>query len=215
MAGKKKKSELESLKAEMTSLSEAVWALRERLAVQAAADAAQQSASKDSTSANGEAAGAEALALAEPVHSSGESGLISTYGYYEAGDRGYRWAREEVPVATLLALDDARAAQMLSALGHRQRLAILEAILQRPRSAAELVDLLNLGTTGAAYHHLNVLQAADLVVQEGRGVFAVHGQRVQGFLILLAGLADMLDLARSAGSFALAESGESTEDGAG
>lgn len=217
MAGnkKKQKSELDSLKAELTSLSEAVWALRERLTVQAAADAARESATRGPAAADGRSAGAGVAARVERVHATGEAGLIRTYGYYETGDRGYRWAREAVPVTDLLALDDARAAQLLSALGHRQRLAILKAVLDRPRSAVDLVDLLNLGTTGAAYHHLNVLQAVDLVVQESRGVFAIHAQRVQGLLILLAGIADMLDPAPESAPVDLAESGATTQDGAG
>lgn len=216
MAGnKKKKSDLDALKAEMTSLSEAVWALRERLTVQAAADAARESSGKPSRTVNGSDQAGKAAALERTVRERDETRLVSTYGYYEAGDRGYRWAREELSAADLLALDDERVAQLLSALGHRQRLAILKAVLERPCSAAELVDRLQLGTTGAAYHHLNVLQAADLVAPEGRGVFAFHGHRVPGFLTLLAGVAEMMDPTFTAGPFALAGSNDGEEDGAG
>lgn len=200
MAGnKKKKSELEALKAEMTTLSEAVWALRERLTIQAATDAARDSPGTMSR----RAPDTDVDGRAERTRGGDEPGFVSTYGYYEAGNRGYRWEQEEQSVDALLAVDDERAAHLLSALGHRQRLAILLAILERPCSAAELVERLGLGTTGAAYHHLNVLQAADIVVQESRGVFSFHGHRVPGFLTLLAGVAGMLDIEFSAGPFAL------------
>ncbi len=94
------------------------------------------------------------------------------------------------PLSTdLMSVDEDDAARILSALGHRQRLAIVKQLVRRPSSAAELVEELNLGTTGAAYHHLNVLLAADLVVQQSRGVYAVDDSRVTGLLTLLAGVA--------------------------
>lgn len=189
MAGKKKKSDLDALKAEVTSLSEAVWALRDRLAVQAAADAARESSGHAAGAPNGDAA----------------SSRISLPGNDTA----------IFAPADLLALDDSRAAQLLSALGHRQRLAIVRAILERPRSATELVDLLQLGTTGAAYHHLNVLQAVGIVGQEGRGIFTMDAQRVPGLLALLAAIDGMLDPGRVAGPADLARTGPGAEDGAG
>lgn len=212
MAGKKKKNELDGLKAEVTALSEAVWALRDRLTAQAAADAARQTRpapAPSETAANGKTA---TLEMQTRVNDG--SGFVSTYGYYESGGLGYRWSREEIPAADLLELDEDRAAQLLSALGHRQRLAILRAVLEGPSSASELVERLHLGTTGAAYHHLNVLQAAGLVTQASRGTFAFHGHRVQGFLTLLAGIADLMDPTYSAGPFELASEVAAPEDNA-
>ncbi len=214
MAGKKKKNELDSLKAEVTALSEAVWALRDQLTTQAAADAARETFAPPARSSSGPAANGATATLEQQTRDGDGSGFISTYGYYESGDRGYRWSREEIPARDLLALDDGSAAQLLSALGHRQRLAILKSVLEAPCSATELVERLHLGTTGAAYHHLNVLQAAGLVTQETRGTFAVHGHRVQGFLTLLAGIADMMNPSWSAGPFELAPDAVPAEDNA-
>lgn len=217
MAGKKKKNELDGLKAEVTALSEAVWALRDQLTARAAADAARENSNsaKPVRSSSAPATNGATATLEQRTRSGDNSGFVSSYGYYESGDRGYRWSREEIPAGDLLALDDDRAAQFLSALGHRQRMAILKAVLERPCSATELVERLHLGTTGAAYHHLNVLQAAGLVTQESRGTFAVHGHRVQGFLTLLAGIADMMDTTYSAGPFDLAHTNMDGDDSAG
>lgn len=212
MAGKKKKNDFEALRSEVTALSEAVWALRDRLTAQTAADAAREASTRSARFPDGSGAAARTAAPEERTRGRDRSGFVSTYGYYESGDRGYRWSREDVPTGDLLALDDDRAAQVLSALGHRQRLAILKAVLEHPCSATELVERLHLGTTGAAYHHLNVLQAAGLVTQEGRGTFAVHDHRVQGFLTLLAGISDILDPTHSAAPFELASSAMALED---
>ena len=52
-----------------------------------------------------------------------------------------------------------------------------------------MVSSLELGTTGAAYHHLKALQGAGLVVQQERGVFEIAPDQV-GFVIgVLAALA--------------------------
>ncbi len=101
---------------------------------------------------------------------------------------------------------------MLAALGHRQRLLLLKAILQRPASVAELVERLGMGTTGQAYHHLHLLQAADLIEQEARGQFSFKGHRVPGFLTLLAGIWDMLDPQYSVGAWS-EEQGGATDGG--
>jgi DNA-binding transcriptional ArsR family regulator len=80
------------------------------------------------------------------------------------------------------------AATILAAAGHPQRLAILGHILQKPSSAGELVETLGLGTTGAAYHHLNVLQAAGFVSQVQRGTFRFQPEKIPVFSTLMAAL---------------------------
>jgi len=182
MCAKKAKNEIEALRGDLQSLSEAVWALRDHVTVQSAAAAA----------ANGAAAGGAnktrpiATDLAERA---GDQGIVSTRGYYvdSNGSREYRWELER-SASDLLAVDDDLVTRILAAVGHKQRLLILKAILDRPSSAADLVAALDLGTTGAAYHHLNVLQAADLVTQEGRGTFVVRPQRVSAIFAMLAGV---------------------------
>lgn len=209
MAGKKVKSEVDGIRTELQHLSEAVWALREHLAVQDAITAASSpprrspngahtggSAGVDgptdgaSGAAIGVTTGAAADFARRVSESRSERGIVATWGQFQDSKRtaAYRWELEE-DAETLLAIDDNQVAQVLAAIGHRQRLAILKMILDQPRSAADLVTALGLGTTGAAYHHLNVLQAADLVTQEERGVYIAQPHRVSAIFAILAGVA--------------------------
>lgn len=149
-----------------------------------------------------------AVHLARRAEELGASGLLTHVGYYGSGNRAYYWAADERRAEDVLGQDGERVARVLSALAHRQRLAILRAILQGPESAAELVERLGMGTTGQFYHHLNVLQAADLVRQEERGMFAFTNHRVPAFLTLLSGVRELLDTRYSAGSWGDATSGE-------
>jgi len=50
-------------------------------------------------------------------------------------------------------------------------------------------------TTGQVYHHLKPLLAADLIMEDdnNRGCYFVQPHRVQGVIMLLAGISDMLD----------------------
>ena len=129
----------------------------------------------------------------------GVSGLLTRYGYYGSAKRSSTWSKDEQTAEELLGQDPVQVARVLAALGHPQRLQLLKAILERPASAAELVEQLGLRTTGQAYHHLHVLHAADLIYQEERGRFAFRPHRVQAFLTLLAGVSDALDPRYSAG----------------
>ncbi len=83
-----------------------------------------------------------------------------------------------------------RAAALMSALSQPQRLRIVLMLAESPRSVATLVEALGLKTTGAAYHHLNVLTNAGLVVQPERGSFALapeSGDEVNALLVALFG----------------------------
>jgi len=208
MAGKKVKGEVEGIRTELQNLSEAVWALREQVSVQAAVSAASTPSHRSPNGARvatGAAAGV-ASDLATRAGSDSEQGTVVTRGVFQdaKGMRQYRWESEE-GAATLLGIDDALVAHLLAAIGHRQRIAILKTILNQPSSAADLVATLDLGTTGGAYHHLNVLQAADLVTQEERGVYIVQPHRVSAIFAILAGVL-------SANDTTYTESGVPTDD---
>ena len=63
-------------------------------------------------------------------------------------------------------------------------------------TVAMLVEKCGFNSTGQVYHHLKPLIAADLVfeVEQGdRGVYAVKPHRVQGIIMLLAGISDLVD----------------------
>lgn len=196
MAGKKVKSELETMRGELRGLSEAVWALRDQITFEAATAAA--------TNGSG---GRHHAEVAADLEADGDGrGIVVTRGIVRnaSGSREYRWDLE-TSVESMLEADDGQAAQLLAAIGHRQRLAILKAIFNAPSTAAELVTTLDLGTTGAAYHHLNVLQSAGLVFQESRGVFELQPERVSTILAILAGFS-------SSSSASDIEAGDSDEE---
>jgi DNA-binding transcriptional ArsR family regulator len=93
--------------------------------------------------------------------------------------------RSEESVEGLLKLPDYKVAQVLSVLGSEVRLAMLRSMLWEPKTAAELVTQLQLGTTGQAYHHLRELERAGYIEQrEGRYHFAKGFMSV--YLIALA-----------------------------
>ncbi len=180
MAGKKAKSELESIRTEINELTEAIYALRQHVAIESAATAVSRQV--DGTGRRSGTA----------VRSTGsETGTIDVSGSIQIARHGdealaFQWESAGLSIARILDQDHDQLARVLAAIGHRQRLAILNSILSKPSSAADLVADLQLGTTGAAYHHLNVLQTAGLVKQEERGIFAVNPERVATIVTILA-----------------------------
>jgi DNA-binding transcriptional ArsR family regulator len=93
----------------------------------------------------------------------GHFGALSVEG--EPHSWWYLLYDEAIP--KLLATPEYKVAQVLSALGSEVRLALLRALLEAPRTVAELVAELHLGTTGQAYHHLRELERAGYVEQRG------------------------------------------------
>ena len=183
MAGKKVKNEVDSMRNDLKQLTEAVWALRDQVSSNSAASAVSRSGK--SLQREARVADLEATAAGED-----SAGAVSAFGYYGSseGDGAIRWALDAAGVDTLTDIDTASAASTLAAVGHPQRLAILNAILGKPTSAGELVETLSLGTTGAAYHHLNVLQSAGFVTQMHRGIFRFREEKIPVYLTLLAAL---------------------------
>ncbi len=101
---------------------------------------------------------------------------------------------QERKLTALLNADSEKTAKILSALGHQQRLDILRVILSEPLNGSELVERLNMGTTGQLYHHLKALLGADLLVQEERGGrYTIPIGRVLPLLMLLAAVSDLMD----------------------
>ncbi|MFF4491343.1 ArsR/SmtB family transcription factor [Streptomyces sp. NPDC001544] len=85
-------------------------------------------------------------------------------------------------------LDDdwTRVAEPLAALGHPVRLRLLREILGGRRTAAELAELDEVGTTGQIYHHLRQLSAAGWLHTTARGRYAVPAGRVVPLLVALS-----------------------------
>ncbi len=126
---------------------------------------------------------------------SGDSGRIAYAGVFTNGENQSTWSRESVSADGLLRLAGTPAAdRVMRALGGPE-LTMLTAMLKGSRSVSQLVEDCGFGTTGQAYHHLKALLAADLVQEEPsapRGRYRVIPHRVQGVLMVLCGVADLL-----------------------
>ena len=125
----------------------------------------------------------------------GESGLITYLGVYNSGGRQSNWIRHQVSADDLLSLiENGMAGKVLACIGSQQRLGMLLEILRGPKTVADLVEKCGFGSTGQVYHHLKPLLAADIIAEDGKkGVYVVQPHKVQGIIMLLAGISDMVD----------------------
>lgn len=98
------------------------------------------------------------------------------------GHLEYQWGR---PTDPLLRAEWADRADRIAALGHPLRLSMLRLLLEGDRTVAQLVDELDLGSTGVAYHHLNQLQNAGWATSPRRGVWAVPASRIVPLLAII------------------------------
>lgn len=131
----------------------------------------------------------------------GDSGRISYMGVFSSGDRQSNWVRHNVNTDILFELaESGKAAQVLSSIGSNDRLKLLLTLLKKPMTVAQLVEQAGFTSTGQVYHHLKALQAADLIVEE-KGRYSVRHHRVQGIIMLLAGVSDMVDEAYTRGDW--------------
>src|SRR5699024_2071305 len=102
-----------------------------------------------------------------------------------AGHLEYQWAR---PTEHLLETDWQQHAESVGALGHPLRMVILRRLLDGEHPVAQLVEELELGSTGVAYHHLSALQAGGWVHSPRRGSWALLTPRVIPLLTILIAL---------------------------
>ena len=86
-------------------------------------------------------------------------------------------------------------AEVLAALGHPVRLALVRRLLAGPASAADLQDAAGLSSTGQVYHHLRALTAARVVEQDGR-TFRVPTTGVVPILTMMLAAGDVAGLLR-------------------
>ena len=122
-----------------------------------------------------------------------DSGVVS----YEGAVRLHgevSWRIDYSPSAAL-GLPAAPTAEVLAALGHPVRLALVRRLLTGPASAAELQDAAELSSTGQVYHHLRALTAARVVEQDGRS-FRVPATGVVPVLTMLLAAGDVAGLLR-------------------
>ncbi|WP_193105153.1 helix-turn-helix domain-containing protein [Brachybacterium sp. FME24] len=119
----------------------------------------------------------------------GDPGAVLFAGSVEVGlgHVEYQWAR---PTEYLLATDWADRAESVAALGHPLRLAILRRLLDGEHTVAQIVDELELGSTGVAYHHLSALQTGGWVTSPRRGSWSIPASRVIPLLTIVTALED-------------------------
>ena len=130
--------------------------------------------------------------------SRGDCGCLTYMGVFTSGGRQSTWIRNEVSADRLLALIENRTAEkVLACIGNNDRLNILLAIMKKPMTVAQLVEECGYHSTGQVYHHLKPLVTADLIIEDskniGKGYYVVQPHRVQGIIMLLAGISDMVD----------------------
>ncbi|MCQ6561966.1 ATP-binding protein [Paenibacillus mendelii] len=130
----------------------------------------------------------------EAAESMASAGELYFSGYYNHDNTRFRWEPKSRSVSQILAADGDKAAKVIGALGHKQRLDIIRTVLYQPMNGAELVERLNMGTTGQLYHHLKALLGADLLQQDDRGGrYSIPRHRTLPLLLLLAATSDLLD----------------------
>ena len=125
------------------------------------------------------------------------AGRLSYIGTYESGGNQSTWIRHSVDVDPLLQqIENGSAARVLSCVGSNDRLRLLLAMLKKPMTVSQMVTECGFNTTGQVYNHLRSLIAVDLVVEDSnrsRGTYSIRPHRVQGLIMLLAGINDLLD----------------------
>ena len=124
------------------------------------------------------------------------TGRITYMGVFASGGRQSNWIKHSLNTDDLLPLIENRTAEkVLACVGSNDRLNMLLAILRKPRTVAELVSDCSYSSTGQVYHHLKPLLAADLVAEDEhrRGSYIIQPYRVQGLVMLLAGIGDLVD----------------------
>lgn len=116
----------------------------------------------------------------------GTQGRIAYGGRLRAPGSGEVVWQLEHPVADVLGGDLDGAADVLQALGHPFRLALLRRLLLGAQTLSELAEVGDGGTTGQLHHHLRELRSAGLVVSRRRNHYEIPTDRVVAVLIIVA-----------------------------
>lgn len=122
---------------------------------------------------------------------------IVTYagGYRPNDDTTVYWSAKERTFDDILeSLGSSDAEKVLAAIGSRQKLDILLALLHAPMTVNDLVAYIGFNTTGQVYHHIHQLLATKVVVeQEGaKGYYTINPSMTPGILMILTGVRDIL-----------------------
>ena len=132
------------------------------------------------------------------------TGCITYLGVFASGGNQSSWVSKDKDTDDLLGLaENGMAKKVLACIGSQTKLKILSALLKKRMTVSELVEQLNLGSTGQAYHHLRTLITADFVKEDEKfkGSYVIVPHRVSGIIMILAGISDLLDERYSSGKF--------------
>lgn len=131
----------------------------------------------------------------------GISGCIAYLGVFASGGRQSNWIENEINTDELLNLvQDGTASTVLSCIGSQDRMRVLMSLLEQPKTAAQLVESCGFNTTGQVYHHLKMLTNVDLVYSD-RDLYIVRPHRIQGIIMLLAGIRNLIGSEYTKGSW--------------
>ncbi len=126
---------------------------------------------------------------------SGDSGRIAYMGVFTSAGLQSTWIQPDVSANELLDLISSHEAEkMIASVGSGAALSLLLSLLRRPKTVAELVEDCGFSSSGGAYYHLNTLIDAGIIVQSDmRGEYKIDPSRVQGVIMLLAGVKDLMN----------------------
>ncbi|MBF6328559.1 ArsR/SmtB family transcription factor [Nocardia transvalensis] len=96
--------------------------------------------------------------------------------------------------ASVLQLPANARVEVLAALGHPVRQALVQTLLDGPRTSTELAEAVGLTSTGQLYHHMRALSSAKIVEQHGRGTYHIPASKVVPILVLMTAAVDIADL---------------------
>ena len=143
--------------------------------------------------------------LGEKANDEGSTGRITYLGMFASGNRQSNWIKKAACCDDLMKIaESGLAAKVLACIGNETRLKMLIEILKSPKTVAELTEVCGLSSTGQAYHHMKPLLTADVITEdtaEHRGRYVVQPHRVQGIIMLLAGISDMVDTEYTSGEW--------------
>jgi len=168
----------------------------------------------------------EILLAGRPVQTEPQShaeeartGSVAYSGTFASGGQQSSWTQDGISTDELLRLiENHMAEKVLRCIGSNDRLNLLLALLKEPMTVAALVEHCGYNSTGQVYHHLKPLIAADLVRENrsaAKGSYVVPPHRVQGIIMLLAGIHDMVSMEYAKGNWemsALVHSGATMVD---
>jgi DNA-binding transcriptional ArsR family regulator len=130
-------------------------------------------------------------------------GAIFYKGFFESAGREAKWKLVD-GINDLMEMPQDKLSVVLSSLGNQQRWEILCALLKKPMTVAQIVEMFDMKTSGKAYHHLNNLIAADLLEEDKnaeKGTYAVKGHRVSGIILIMTGVHQLTDARYSNGEW--------------